>query len=535
MTRLSFTPELARNARIQLRHRRLLASAIICAAVSLSALAYYGHSASSDTGDDLLQLVVLLQITVLLLGGGVYCVQSLHGEKELNTFDYQRVTRLKPLDLALGKLLGAPALTYFIVLCLMPMGFWAYFRSTATMSTVLQVYILIFLGSITYHAFALLISLLLKRGTSAGGILFFLLIVGLTSVDYSEGGTFGMHRLSPFFAFDLLTRRQSYGATTESGPYALYPSRDLFFGVSVPHVLVLVVIYLTLTMWLLLAVARNIKRDPSVYEVYSSTQSFALLLYLECLLLGFSRWMIPVSESVRGSVARVYFAYRPASPTMAEGTFLSSSLGFFVIFGLALLRNRDRVRRRSRVLGAHAAGWWAAVWPAPYLFIGATMAGIGIVSMIRFKLRPQSEWSTGLGMLEVGFFVLWLARDALYLQWMSLRRTRRPLISGVLYLAVFYVCASAATVGFGWYDRARAPYRAVLFPSAAFGLDTKAWTGAREPWIGALFLLVCQAFLFVLLQRRELQALLAAPSAISDFSAINQTAASHGTRSEKRG
>jgi hypothetical protein len=526
VTRLSFTPELARNARIQLRHRRLLASAIICAAVSLSALAYYGHSASSDTGDDLLQLVVLLQITVLLLGGGVYCVQSLHGEKELNTFDYQRVTRLKPLDLALGKLLGAPALTYFIVLCLMPMGFWAYFRSTATMSTVLQVYILIFLGSITYHAFALLISLLLKRGTSAGGILFFLLIVGLTSVDYSEGGTFGMHRLSPFFAFDLLTRRQSYGPTTESGPYALYPSRDLFFGVSVPHVLVLVVIYLTLTMWLLLAVARNIKRDPSVYEVYSPTQSFAPLLYLECLLLGFSRWMIPVSESVRGSVARVYFAYRPASPTMAEGTFLSSSLGFFVIFGLALLRNRDRVRRRSRVLGAHAAGWWAAVWPAPYLFIGATMAGIGIVSMIRFKLRPQSEWSTGLGMLEVGFFVLWLARDALYLQWMSLRRTRRP---------VFYVCASAATVGFGWYDRARAPYRAVLFPSAAFGLDTKAWTGAREPWIGALFLLVCQAFLFVLLQRRELQALLAAPSAISDFSAINQTAASHGTRSEKRG
>jgi hypothetical protein len=82
VTRLSFTPELARNARIQLRHRRLLASAIICAAVSLSALAYYGHSASSDTGDDLLQLVVLLQITVLLLGGGVYCVQSLHGEKE---------------------------------------------------------------------------------------------------------------------------------------------------------------------------------------------------------------------------------------------------------------------------------------------------------------------------------------------------------------------------------------------------------------------------------------------------------------------
>ena len=59
-------------------------------------------------------------IVILTIGGGIYCLQSIHREKDLNTFDYQRVTRLTPLELTLGKLFGAPSLLYFIALCLLP-------------------------------------------------------------------------------------------------------------------------------------------------------------------------------------------------------------------------------------------------------------------------------------------------------------------------------------------------------------------------------------------------------------------------------
>jgi hypothetical protein len=132
--------------------------------------------------------------------------------------------------------------------------------------------------------------------------------------------------------------------------------------------------------------------------------------------------------------------------------------------------------------------------------------------MIHLKLEPQSEWTPGLGMLEVAFFVLWLCRDALYLQWMNLRRTGRPLASALLYLGIFYACASAAMVGFGWYNSAHIPYRAVLIPSAALELDSYTWTSAPAPWIAALFLLFCQAILFAYLQRRALRSLLVPPA-----------------------
>ena len=41
---------------------------------------------------------------VLGAGGGIACLNSVFKEKEQNSFDFQRLTRLTPLELALGKL-----------------------------------------------------------------------------------------------------------------------------------------------------------------------------------------------------------------------------------------------------------------------------------------------------------------------------------------------------------------------------------------------------------------------------------------------
>src|SRR5260370_35569125 len=100
----------------------------------------------------------------------------------------------------------------------------------------------------------------------------------------------------------------------------------------------------------------------------------------------------------------------------------------------------------------------------------------------------------GVGMLEVGFFALWLARDFEYLQWMNLRKGRRPLVAGMLYLIIFYVCVSASMVGFGLYKPGAAPYRAVLIPSAGFALGTHAWGSAGALWMGAFVLLAMETF-----------------------------------------
>jgi hypothetical protein len=131
--------------------------------------------------------------------------------------------------------------------------------------------------------------------------------------------------------------------------------------------------------------------------------------------------------------------------------------------------------------------------------------------MIRYKVEEFGKWNLHVGMLEVAFFAIWLARDFQYLQWMNLRKGRRQLVSGVLYLVIFYVCAGTCMAAFGLYRPFGAPYRAIFIPSAGFGLDADASASAERLWAGALLLLVIETFAFVWLQRRELGKL-AAPS-----------------------
>lgn len=501
MSAAGFAPEFARNARIQLRPGRVLATIIICAVASLAAVAYHNSPVASSSLD-LAEFIISVQIVVLVIGGGIYCLQSIHREKELNTFDYQRLTRLSPSELVLGKLLGPPVLTFLITLCLVPLALWAAFDADVTFSVVFEIYALLILGASVYGLLALLTSLLLGRGGSAGAILFYLAIVGMTSIDFSAGNSVvAVHKLSPFFAIELLPGRSSPALST------LPPLQDLFFGVTIPHVLALTAIDLTLGAWLLLALTRNIKRDPSVYEILSPAQAFAFVLYLNFLMLGFYRWVVPSFSFTPGRGN--FVSYRPVLPAEAESTLLGLALWFFVIFGFSLLRNRERARRRISALGARAAGWWAALWPAPYLVSGALLVGFAVIAMIYKKLEPGGGWTADMGITEALFLALWLARDATYLQWMCLRRTRRPIVSAVLYLLVFYACTSTLITAFRVRESANAPYAAALIPSYVFSMNLPSWLDNQAAWLTALALLTMEILFFAWLQRKELQRFLA--------------------------
>jgi hypothetical protein len=519
---LTFSPELLRNGRIQFRRGRILAVVVICAALSISAAAYYFYSpsvitpgnsavvAGSPEAGMLFHTMIYLQVALLLIGGGIYCLQSVHKEKELNTFDYQRITRLRPIELAIGKLLGAPALIYFVVLCLTPVTLIAAIRAEVPFSTLLEVYWILLLGSITFHLLALLLSLLSPGGSHAGTMLFLLFLVGMGSIDFASGvSTFALRQLSPFFVTELLGSSGT-SDVAQNLSATLPPLRDSFLGISVPHILVLTIIYATFSAFLLLAITRNIKRDPAVYEIYAPWQGLTFVLYLNALALGFFRWAVPQFVPRPPGAAGPFvprMELRPISASAAEVTFLQIGLWLFAIFGLALLRNREQVRRRIRQLGAVASGWWAAIWPSPYLLAGVLVTGAAILAMIRYKVADFGNWNMQVGTLEVGFVALWLVRDFEYLQWMNLRKGRRPLVAGVLYLIIFYVCVSASMAGFDLYKPITAPYRAIFVPSAGLGLEPRAWESAAGLWTGALLLLVIETFVFVWLQRRVLEKL----------------------------
>ena len=473
-------PEMLRNARIQLRPGRAIAAIVICAAISLTV--WYSFEPRdptlSVTGTfiQMFKFILQLQIVVLLIGGGIYELLSVHREKELNTFDYQRVTRLTSFELAMGKLFGAPVLMYFIVLCLMPIALLGAIQGHLPILLVVEAYVILFVGCIAFHLLALVISMALERGVSAIAVLPYLVLVAFTSVDlfasqntypFPDGSTWAVHQLNPFAAVALFETNWSRGEVL----------KDLFFGVSVPHLVVLMALYITLVAWFLLAIVRNLKRDPAVYELYSPLQAFGFAIYLNALMLGFFNWKAPLGQPFFSLLGRLA-GFNTLPPLLVERALLFISFWLFILLGLVLLRNREQVRRRIKTLGESAASLWAAFWPAPYLVLGVIVVGIAILELIRtYRGLTPDQWNWGLAILNIAFLALWVARDMLYLQWMGLRRARRPLFAAVLYLIVFYICITVILgVAQTYAHPTVAAFGAALVPSGASYLNVEGWT-----------------------------------------------------------
>jgi hypothetical protein len=484
-------PELLRNARIQLRPGRMIAAGVICCVVSVTLWMSIVHTDNDielygwHKAGAVFALILLLQVIVLLIAGGIYCIQAVHKEKELNTFDYQRVTRLTSLELAIGKLFGAPILTYWLVLCLMPFAVMAAAKAEVAAVTVVEAYAILLLGSIAFHAFMLLVSVLLGRSGVVVSILLYLMLIGLCSVDFTQGTPWAIHRLSPFYGGDLISRIHWSWNTADWSANG----NDVFFGRQLPHTAVLLVLYVAFTAWFAFAVARNIKRDPATYEVLSPLQLLVFFLFINLLMLGFCSWTRP----------------EVSANEEAEPELLVYSLWTLWLFAFFLLRSRERVRTRIRKFGDRAAGWWAAVWPAPYLIIGAAILGGAVVALTVHHKSVKFQWDQKLAFYYVAFLAIWLARDTLYLQWMGLRRRKYPVASAVLYLLIFYVCT---TILFGAFDVYNTPrgsaFTAAFIPSAFFAISQRTWGPASGAWMMALLSQAALAVVFARLHKMKL-------------------------------
>jgi hypothetical protein len=480
----------------------MIAAAVICAVISITVWASITRTDVDFSVDGshgaaaVFAFILYAQVAILLIGGGIYCLQSVNREKELNTFDYQRVTRLTALELAIGKLFGAPIGAYFVVLCLTPVALAGAIRGHVSARVVLDTYLILLMGCIAYHTLALLVSVLLRRtGGLVMAIFLFLALVGISSVDLSNEPVLNLHTISPFAVGDLIGQSSSVVARALLSNGAGFQWTDTFLGKTVPHFIVLMVLYVTFAAWFLLGIARNIKRDPSVYEVYSPSQAFVFVLYVNLLILGFFPWV----QRFTGAdlfVGGKPYDYDGSFPSVVEQSLLNVSLWLFALLALILLRNRERVRQRVRQFGRSAAGLLAALWPTPYVIGGVALSGCAITALIA-HYQHSGYWDVHLAVFEVAFLAVWLSRDALYLQWMSLRRAKRPLGSAVLYLIVFYGSTGVIFSALNVYRTARgAAFAGILVPSPLFAANPTFWRDQKPLWMLALAAQFVEALVF---------------------------------------
>ena len=501
MTVLWSNPEFVRNARAQLRPGKVAATACICAALSIvigfavshqnpkqPAIGPYGWAIQVVT------IAIWLQALMLAAGGGIACVNSIHREKEQNTFDYQRVTRMTPLELALGKLFGAPVFTYFVFLCLMPLALFGAVMGKRPALTVLAAYAVLLVASLAVHTLALLISLLTIRGSHTAAILLLLVILGSSASSATRSDITPVPPLGPFFAARIVEWGQwrPVGTAVKVVPgeeWNVPWNEELFFGRRVGHVPVQLALDLMFAGWFLLALVRNIKKDPNYYEIYSPMQALGFAIYLNLLFVAFYLWDLH-------------------PPMENQATLLTLDIVVFFCLGLGAIRNRERVRRILRSNEGAAANWLNLAWPAPLILSGTVAAGLLIVLGATLGRSPQVEWNLKFALVRVLFFAAWVTRDLQFLQWMNLRRGKHPLAVGMLFLLIFYVCTVILMAVLDVFViLGRAPFSAFFVPSAVYLLDHSAWFVRPAIW-GAAFVAQCLLIVFFIsFQRKTIQEL----------------------------
>ena len=287
---------------------------------------------------------------MLAAGGGIACINSIHREKDQNTFDYQRVTRLTPLELTLGKLFGAPVFTYFVFLCLMPLAIFGVVAGKQKPFTVLTAYVVLLIGSLTIHMLALLISLLTVKGSHTGAILLLLVLLWSTSFSAAPIQFFKIGPLGPFYATQIANRAGWEGTLPDERLRNQQPGVsadiDAVFGNAVDHIPVLITLDLMFAAWFLLALVEEHQARSELLRDLFSSAGARLRAVFESAVCG-------VHAVARGDAGGF------------PGLFADSEHWRFLCLGLAAIRNRERMRRILRSGEGAATTWLAAMWPAP--------------------------------------------------------------------------------------------------------------------------------------------------------------------------
>ena len=506
-------PEFIRNWRAQMRPAMLIGGAAI--ALLLSWVVGYAMQATAQGNPEWARQFTGMALAFILaalgLGGGLACGLSIYRERERNTFDFQRVTRLTPMELTLGKLFGAPIYAYFLAVCLLPAAIYGAARTHLSVSFFLTGLVIILVGCVAFHALGLLLSLMSPRvGSGVPGALLLFLLLGLIPAATTETNL----RTAGPWAGVLFATDGSWQVLAHVDPKAraapfVNDWTDLVFGQPVHHVPVLLILYLSVLAWLLLALVRNMKRDLGDLELFSPAQSVGLLVYLNLVVMAFYAGREWTPEGGQG----------PATAASVFLLFTGINLGMLYFLGLTLLHGRDQSRRRVYALGASGPGWREALWPTGYVLAAAAIVTLLVTTRFTLAASLRSNLDRGLAAFQAAFLLVALVRDLLYFQWMKLRRSRYPLAMAVLFMGVFVTCSVMLLNALGWIGEGKQAFLAAIpLPWVVLFLEQNSRAGAQTGWIAVLGVQLGLCALFAWLHYRRLAEMAPAPTAAQSTS-----------------
>ena len=258
--------------------------------------------------------------------------------------------------------------------------------------------------------------------------------VGLLSI-IPVGLAFGLAG-TPFPGFGALSifpALWSLYGVRRNGP--LDRVQAVIFGQPVSFDWLTLILYASFGAWFVLMLRRNIKKDPEQTRLLSRWQAIGFAAFINFLFYAFldSQMMLP-----RG----------PYNSWISPAQFSMVAVGLnaliFFVIGVAMLSPREKLRVWWR---KHAAGEETYLSesgpPWPWLIPAAVLAYLMLAAeaLSLYRLFPVAQWHLGAAALAFLVFLVFTARDILFLQWAILTRMKRPIVKGFLYLWLYYTAA----------------------------------------------------------------------------------------------
>ncbi|MEI6235683.1 MAG: hypothetical protein WCT04_21720 [Planctomycetota bacterium] len=114
--------------------------------------------------------IVWIQLAAVSLYGVALAAQNVTLEKERITFDFQRLVAMGPVQLTIGKVLGAPAEAFFITLMGVPFALLACIGSDVSFSSFIHIEIVVLVFGVILSSFGIMCSSFVEKTNQATGV-----------------------------------------------------------------------------------------------------------------------------------------------------------------------------------------------------------------------------------------------------------------------------------------------------------------------------------------------------------------------------
>jgi hypothetical protein len=392
------------------------------------------------------RILMYAQLGVLTFWSLFSCAQSISGERDRKTWDFQRATRLSAGELLTGKLFGEPVLAYFIIVCCLPVALLAGLMGRARLGNIAGAYLLIISGAIFLGMTGLWLSTLFESRSRGVGLIgtFGLYLICALMVQARDSNFPGVAALSPLTGFiPLFDKDAGFGLPG-------------IFGSPVPWVGLTLLLYLTFGAWLVLTLVRTLRKD------YAEMRSL-------------SRWQAVGCAAFLNFISYVFYVPRSWTTWDPFVKFMVAENGLILFaMGLAMLTSSERLRVWWRTRSAARWALFAEDGPQwPWLTLSAAV-GYALLVWGLFAWKDNLGFESGalkVGLVEFAVVLIFITRDITFIQWCRLTRMRAPVLKGVLFAGLYYFAAIVLSVVSSVYSPTRGPYfYSLLTPVGAFEL-----------------------------------------------------------------